>query len=225
MRRLALVCLVLAAAALLVAPEAFAARKRAKAANPAPAKQPAPTVLIPDTNLAKRLVKSGKLTPARPVRRDSGYTTIAPYPPPLDTSRDAAQRGRILNLPKTGEVVLVPMQEDELTVEDAREPKPDSMAVPKWGEPVYVTEPPEAIFRVPPSYPAEAREKGIQGTVIVKALVLKDGTVREAHASEPLQYLDRAAEACVRQWRFKPAMNGSMRIAVWVGIPVKFTLH
>ena len=189
------------------------------------AKQTAPYAIIPDSNLAKRLLKSGKLTPAQPARRDSGLTTIAPYPPPHDTSRDATQRGRIMNLPKPGETVLVPVQQDELTVEEAKEPTPDSTTVPKWGEIVYVTDLPEAIVRVPPNYPAEARAKGIQGTVMVKALVLKDGTVREAHASEPLQYLDRAAEACVLQWRFKPAMSGSTPVAVWVSIPVKFTLH
>lgn len=247
MRRLAFVCLVLVAAALPAAPEAFAAKKKAKATATAPAKQTAPYAIVPDTNLAKRLQKSGELTlargsnptrrvprsgkptPVRPVRRDSGFTTIAPYPVPYDTSRDAAQRGRTMNVPKPGGgVVLVPAQPPArgIPAEDVpKQTSPDSTAVPKWGDYVYVTDLPEAIVRVPPNYPAEARAKGIQGTVMVKALVLKDGTVREAHASEPLQYLDRAAEACVLQWRFKPAMSGSTPVAVWVSIPVKFTLH
>jgi protein TonB len=37
--------------------------------------------------------------------------------------------------------------------------------------------------------------------------------------------LDAAAAAAVRQWRFKPATSKGEPVAVWVGIPVKFTLH
>jgi TonB family protein len=37
--------------------------------------------------------------------------------------------------------------------------------------------------------------------------------------------LDEAAKACVRQWRFKPAMSHDNPVAVWVGVPLHFSLH
>jgi len=36
--------------------------------------------------------------------------------------------------------------------------------------------------------------------------------------------LDSAAEEAVRKWLFKPALTGGEPVAVWVGVPVKFTL-
>ena len=37
--------------------------------------------------------------------------------------------------------------------------------------------------------------------------------------------LDDYAVGAVRQWRFKPAMARGKPVAVWVALPVKFTLH
>jgi TonB family protein len=37
--------------------------------------------------------------------------------------------------------------------------------------------------------------------------------------------LDEAAMACLRQWRFKPALAKGQPVVVWVGVPVKFSLH
>ena len=212
------VVLLLATASGFVASVASAAAKKAKAA---PMKRPPVTVPAPR---ADTTTKKSTIVPARV---DSVRTMIAPYPVPLDTARDAAKRGRILNLPKSGTTTIAPLPQPVPTRPLGEQGKMSANAetVPKWGDYVQLTELPEAIVRVPPSYPAEARAKGIQGTVMVRALVIKDGTVREAHAVEPLPYLDGAAESCVLQWRFKPAKNGSTPVAVWVSIPVKFTLH
>jgi protein TonB len=95
---------------------------------------------------------------------------------------------------------------------------------PKVGEYVYVEELPEAIERPAPDYPAEARRAGVEGTVIVQALVGRDGRVKDARIVKTVPGLDEAAEACVRRWRFKPAMSKGQPVAVWVAIPVKFTL-
>lgn len=170
---------------------------------------PRDTVLIPVAKLESR-----------------GLSTL-PYPVPYDTSRDAALRGRVLNVPKPGTTTIAPLPAPAPGVPIGEVPgaRVGSGVLPKWGDYVHVTELPEAIVRVPPAYPDSARARGIEGTVMVRALVLPDGSVAEAHASQPLAFLGPAAEACVRQWRFKPALNGTTPVAVWVGVPVKFTLH
>jgi TonB family protein len=58
------------------------------------------------------------------------------------------------------------------------------------------------ITRVSPIYPELAKRMGVTGTVIIRAVVLPNGTVSEIHteAGDPL--LRAAAEDAVRHWRF-----------------------
>jgi TonB family protein len=84
---------------------------------------------------------------------------------------------------------------------------------------------PQVTKRVPPVYPMEAREAGTSGEVFVQALVSREGTVRDALVVSGPEILRDAALDCVWQWRFKPATNSHQPVAVWVMIPVKFTLH
>ena len=84
---------------------------------------------------------------------------------------------------------------------------------------------PEAIQKVPPDYPQEARDAKMQGTVVVRTLISTDGRVREAHAERSVPVLDQAAEAAVRKWTFKPAMAGGKPVDCWMRIPIKFSLH
>ena len=96
---------------------------------------------------------------------------------------------------------------------------------PKFGEYVYVEELPEAVTRISPLYPDLAREAGVDGTVQVQALVGKDGRVRDVRVTKSIPMLDDAAKNAVRQWVFKPALSNNKPVAVWVAVPVKFSLH
>jgi TonB family protein len=89
----------------------------------------------------------------------------------------------------------------------------------------YVEQLPEVVLKVPASYPAEARKAGIQGTVMLQALVMEDGTVLDTKILKGIPLLDDAAVDCVRQWRFKPALDKGKPVPVWVAVPIKFSLH
>ncbi len=102
---------------------------------------------------------------------------------------------------------------------------PSEEELPKFGEYVYVEELPEAITKVPPVYPDIAREANVDGTVVVQALVGKDGHVKDTRVVKSVQMLDDAAIAAVKQWVFKPALSNNKPVAVWVAVPVKFSLH
>jgi protein TonB len=93
-------------------------------------------------------------------------------------------------------------------------------------EPVtYVDELPEAITKVPASYPDAARKAGISGTVMVQAYVRTDGSVGDTRIQKSVPGLDEAAAAAVKQWRFKPATLKAQPVEWWVSVPVKFSLH
>src|SRR5262245_30706223 len=81
----------------------------------------------------------------------------------------------------------------------------DPGSLPKLNDYVYVEELPEAISKVPPSYPQGVT---VEGTVLVQALVGTDGRIKDTKIVKSVEHLDEAAVAAVRQWVFKPAMAG-----------------
>jgi TonB family protein len=105
------------------------------------------------------------------------------------------------------------------------EPAAADSGSPLLGGYVYVEVVPEAIERQPPKYPDKARAAGAGGTVIVQALIGKDGEVRRTAIAESIPLLDQAAVQAVERWRFRPAMSNGEPVAVWVAVPVKFTLQ
>ncbi|HYM81154.1 MAG TPA: energy transducer TonB [Candidatus Limnocylindria bacterium] len=84
---------------------------------------------------------------------------------------------------------------------------------------------PEPVHKTHPSYPDAAREANVQGTVWVQALVDREGTVFDAFVLNSIPELDDAALDAVWHWKFKPAVTGGKPIAVWVAIPVRFSIH
>lgn len=97
--------------------------------------------------------------------------------------------------------------------------------LPALGDYVYVEELPEAITKVPPSYPQAAREANVEGTVLVQVLVGRDGRIADTKVVKSIPELDDAAVASARQWVFKPAMTAGKPVAVWVAVPIKFSLR
>lgn len=102
---------------------------------------------------------------------------------------------------------------------------PSEEEMPRFGEYVYVEELPEPITKVAPQYPDIAREAGVDGQVMTQALVGKDGRVKDVRVVKSIPMLDAAAVAAVKQWVFKPALSNNKPVAVWVAVPVKFSLH
>jgi len=115
-----------------------------------------------------------------------------------------------------------PSGKDEPGAEPPREAPPPEH--PAFGEYVYVEELPEAIEKVMPIYPETGRQTRIEGTVMVQARVLKDGTVGETKIVKSIPELDAAAAEAVRHWRFKPATAKGQPVEVWVAVPIKFSI-
>ena len=76
----------------------------------------------------------------------------------------------------------------------------------------------------PPVYPAEARRRGQEGLVVVRAHLDERGVPAEVtlKASCAFDLLDQAALAAVREWRFIPAHQGPHPVAADVEIPIRF---
>jgi protein TonB len=85
---------------------------------------------------------------------------------------------------------------------------------------------PKPVFIPMPQYPDLARQAGIEGQTVVKALVDIDGSIMDAKIlkSSGNQMLDQAALMTARQAKFTPAKQRDKFVRVWVAIPITFKL-
>ena len=84
---------------------------------------------------------------------------------------------------------------------------------------------PERVYYVAPIYPAIARTAGIEGTVILEAVIGTDGSVQELRVLRPVTFLSDAAFEAVRQWLFTPTRLNGEPVPVVMTVTVTFTLR
>jgi protein TonB len=77
---------------------------------------------------------------------------------------------------------------------------------------------------VNPSYPLLARQMKVQGSVILQALIGKDGVIQNLRVVSGPHILASAAQDAVRQWHFKPHLEGSEAVETQAKITVNFTI-
>lgn len=87
-------------------------------------------------------------------------------------------------------------------------------------------EPPRVVVDTPPLYTEGAFERGIEGRVVLRVIIQKDGTVGAIRVQESLDGdLDRAAIAAVENWKFEPATIDGDPINVLADIEVDFEIR
>jgi TonB family protein len=77
---------------------------------------------------------------------------------------------------------------------------------------------------VSPNYPLLARQMKVQGSVILQALIGKDGIIQNLRVVSGPHILASAAQDAVRQWHFKPHFEGSEAVETQAKITVNFTI-
>jgi len=89
-----------------------------------------------------------------------------------------------------------------------------------------VDERPEVIsLQIP--YPSRARQRQIEGRVVVSVLIGTDGKVQNARLieSQPPGVFDQSVIDAMPEWRFTPARYKNRDVPVWVTIPLDFSLQ
>jgi periplasmic protein TonB len=96
-------------------------------------------------------------------------------------------------------------------------------------QPIHVTvgmTKPEPIRKVQPRYTENARRAGVQGAVIVEAVIDEKGNVTNVRVLRGLPMgLDREAVTAVQQWKFTPAMMASKPVKVYFTLTVNFSIQ
>jgi periplasmic protein TonB len=80
------------------------------------------------------------------------------------------------------------------------------------------------LRQVQPVYPAIAKTAHVQGTVILHAVISKDGTIEELQYVSGPALLMKAAMDAVHEWRYSPTMLNGEPVEVETTISVEFTL-
>ncbi len=80
------------------------------------------------------------------------------------------------------------------------------------------------VKKVIPPYPKTAKEAGIQGTVVLQALIGKDGRIVNLHVVQGPPELQQAALDAVKQWVYRPYLLNGEPVEVMTQINVVFTL-
>ena len=136
------------------------------------------------------------------------------------------------------------IDQDRLTTATSRLPIPQSLQLPQpeaatvrasfrrssllsQVEPVNLAEDSsEALLmqKVAPSYPEQALKAGLQGAVILQALIGKDGGIRDLKLVDGSLLLGQAAVKAVKQWRYKPCLRNGVAVEAQTYVTVNFKL-
>ena len=99
----------------------------------------------------------------------------------------------------------------------ARPPVTKPLQVSHWAEG-------NLIFRVQPVYPPLARQARIQGSVELRAIISKTGTIENLVVVSGHPMLVKSALEAVKQWRYRPYLLNNDPIEVETDVTVNFVL-
>jgi len=80
------------------------------------------------------------------------------------------------------------------------------------------------IHRVEPNYPPIAKTARVSGTVILQAVISKEGTIENLHVVSGHPLLTQSALDAVKQWRYRPYILNGDPVEVETTVEVHFTL-
>jgi protein TonB len=87
---------------------------------------------------------------------------------------------------------------------------------------------PALIKKTLPEYPPAARAQGVEGAVVVGAIISREGVIEadSVHIIESMPIFDTAAVEAVHAWRFRPGRDrDGHAVRVRVQIPLRFRLR
>lgn len=86
---------------------------------------------------------------------------------------------------------------------------------------------PQFVNQVKPVYPEIARKAGLEGRIVVRVLIDKDGKPKKAQVlkSSGIEAFEEAAIDAVMRSSYSPAIQNGKPVKCWMTIPIKFSLN
>lgn len=96
--------------------------------------------------------------------------------------------------------------------------------------PAYVNVSPKTmqnqiVSKVMPKYPVEAKKAGIEGKVVLAAVIDKEGNVKTLKVESGPKQLQQSALEAVHQWKYKPYLFNGQPVDVRTTVNITYTLE
>jgi protein TonB len=185
------------------------------APTPPPAPAPGPARNAHQT--ASNLSSDGKMIAPLSVPKEVVIVDEPTAPPPVDPgglrvpggTSDTTAPNSVLNSIGSGPNVVVPPPPPALS---AHPPRVSRMMEGNL------------IYRVQPQYPSLARQAGVQGIVVLRAVITREGKIANLQVMSGHPLLVQSAMNAVLQWRYRPYYLNNEPVEVETQVTVNFTL-
>ncbi len=144
----------------------------------------------------------------------------APQPQSVDTRNEPAQIARVTPIPIIPQSLRTPVSSTDV----AGKTSPSLLAAL---QPVDLPEDFSnklLLQRVEPNYPAQAMQAGLQGAVVLRAWIGKDGRIQDLKLIHGSLLLGQAAYQAVKQWRYKPYLLNGQAVEAETYVTLDFKL-
>ena len=186
-----------------------------------------PPVRSAETHTAETPAPPGRDPAPVPQRAAADPMRFQAAPPPPAPVEAPASRS-VADVPKS-QAAPAPIRSSPAPRFEVRAPesRPDEV-FPGPDEIIPIDQPPqfnaaELVRNV--QYPEDARRDGIQGRVLVRVLINRNGSVLRRIVEYTSNHaLDSAAVSAVAATKFIPAKWGGVVVSAWITVPVNFTL-
>jgi len=182
---------------------------------PTPPPPPAPMDVRNTHPSTSNVSSDGHVIAPRVVPREISNIEEAVAPPPVDAGLNVIGgtgnpmgRNGVLDSIGAGLNTIMPL---------APKPSPNRPRVSRMMEG-------NLIYRVQPQYPVLARQARIQGTVVLRAVISRDGRIENLQIISGHPLLVKSAEDAVQQWRYRPYYLNNEPVEVETQVTVNFTL-
>ncbi len=182
-----------------------------------PDRAPAPATPPPSHPQLRQAVVINPLLPPREIPRT---IDMRPDPTPPSIGSDQACPGCV-PIPGARDGVFAPGLESPL------HPATPLPAHPRTAPVLRPSSSQESLLirQVKPVYPRLAIESHTQGTVLLQAIIARDGTITNLKVISGHPLLVRAAADAVMQWRYRPYILDGEPVEVETQVTVHFTLN
>jgi TonB family protein len=181
--------------------------------------------------------KPGELLTKAPTSlADSGQTVIlgmlpTAQPPKLSSAADTVFNGQdtvSVGAFSMADANIIPDKQSRAASMAEYYAAPGSVQVAQSQSSIVVTveKVPQAVKIVIPEYPDWAKKSGLSSTLMVRARVESDGTIKQAEivsCDAPGVGFEEAALKAAKESIFIPAYSNGINLPVWIIYPVKFT--
>ena len=141
---------------------------------------------------------------------------------PSDTQSDTTRSDTTETQPDTTQTRTQKVIRTQKTVSPKPAFKPDVIIGGGIMEAVDADEEPQVIEEIEPEYPEEARADGKPATVLLRLLILKNGSVGEVHVTSGPELFHSAAVEAAKQYTFEPGIHEDAPRDMWLDLSIYF---